>query len=174
MTHPFPAKPKLITKTSPLDLAWRAHDAAAASIGKADTKAGFVATLDTAVLAGVLAIADKSSSPKAFQVLTGLGAGCLVLAVLFAVTVVLPILRVRQTRRHAAGNWLYFGAVRHHSATELADRLTGEDPLRGVCAQTVTLARLAWLKHRLLQASLLATVAGIALFLTALIAGGTR
>jgi hypothetical protein len=155
-----------------LDLAWRAHDAAAASIGKADAKAGFVATLDTAIVAGVTTLTNLRDLSGAAYAAACAGLALIIVAVCAAVAVVLPILRARSTRRHAPGSWLYFGAVRHHTADDLADRLAGEDTVRAVCAQTITLARLAWLKHRLLQLALLSTVAGLMLLGPVLARGG--
>jgi hypothetical protein len=157
-----------------LTMAWRVHDAAAGSIGKADTKAGFVATVNTALLAGVVTLAHLDRLGTVARALVSLGIVLLVAAVLFAVAVVLPILRARHTK-HGSGNVLYFGTVRHHSPDELADRLGTEDTVREVCAQAVVLSRLSWIKHRLLQLSLLATIAGSNLVgWTLLIAGGAR
>jgi hypothetical protein len=158
-----------------LPMAWRVHDAAAGSIGKADTKAAFVATLNTALLAGVLTLAHVDRLSTASRVLVLVGVGLMVTAVLFAVAVVLPILRARQTTRTAAGDFLYFGAVRHESPDGLAERLGSEDAVREVCAQAVVLSRLSWIKHRLLQLSLIATIAGTNLVgWTLLLTGGLR
>ncbi|MDT5017031.1 MAG: hypothetical protein QOD39_3191 [Mycobacterium sp.] len=157
-----------------LAMAWRVHDAAAGSIDKADTKAGFVATLNTALLAGVLTIAHLDRLHTAGRVLVSLGVALMVAAVLFAVAAVLPILRARHTK-HNTGNVLYFGTVRQHSAARLADRLASEDTVQEVCGQAVVLSRLSWLKHRLVQLSLIATVAGSNLVgWTLLLAGGAR
>jgi len=160
---------------SALEMAWRVHDTSAGSIGKADAKAGFVATLNTALLAGVLTVAHLDRLDALGRVLVSIGGGLMVASILFAVAVVLPVLRARHNTRRTAGNVLYFGAVRHHSAEELADRLAAEDTVRTVCAQSITLARLAWTKHRLLQLSLLATIAGTNLVVwTLLLVGGAR
>jgi hypothetical protein len=157
-----------------LAMAWRVHDAAAGSIDKAETKAGFVATLNTALLAGVLTIARLDQLHTAGRILVTLGAALMVAAVLFAVAAVLPILRARHTK-HSTGNVLYFGTVRQHSAARLADRLASEDTVQEVCGQAVVLSRLSWLKHRLVQLSLIATVAGSNLVgWTLLLAGGAR
>jgi hypothetical protein len=157
-----------------LAMAWRVHDAAAGSIGKADTKAGFVATVNGALLAGVLTLVHLDRLGTGARLLVALGGALMVAAVLFAVAVVLPILRARHTR-HSSGNVLYFGTVRHHSPDDLADRLSSEDTVREVCAQAVVLSRLSWTKHRLLQLSLIATIAGTNLVgWTLLIAGGAR
>ncbi|MFF1823837.1 Pycsar system effector family protein, partial [Kribbella sp. NPDC058245] len=106
------------------------------------------------------------------RVLVSAGLVLMVGALLCAVAVVLPILRARHTK-HGAGSVLYFGTVRHYTPDELADRLAGEDTVREICAQSVILSRLSWRKHRLLQASMLATIAGSAVTgLTLLLTGG--
>ncbi|MEU4390601.1 Pycsar system effector family protein [Kribbella sp. NPDC023855] len=157
-----------------LAMAWRIHDAAAGSIGKADTKAGFVATLNTALLAGVLTLAHLDQLNTVSRALVSIGIFLMVAAVLFAVAVVLPILRARHTK-HSSGNVLYFGTVRHHSPDGLADRLGSENAVREVCAQAVVLSRLSWIKHRLLQLSLIATIAGTNLVgWTLLLTGAAR
>jgi hypothetical protein len=154
--------------------AQKVHDSVASSIGKADTKAGFVATLNTAVLAGVVALVRLDQLGTAGWVLVSLGVALMVGALLCAVAVVLPILRARHTK-HGAGNVLYFGTVRHYTAEELADRLAGEDTAWEMCAQAVVLSRLSWIKHRLLQASMYATIAGACITgLTLLLTGGVR
>lgn len=161
------------TGNEALGLAWRVHDAAAGSIGKADAKAGFFVTLDTAILAAVLTVGDLDRLGSVARVLLATGVLFLAVAILAAVGVVLPILRARHATERAAGDFLYFGAVRTHTPGELADRLIAEDTVQGVCAQSITLARLAWLKHRLLQVSMLATIAGSNLVgWTLLLAGG--
>lgn len=156
-----------------LDLAWRVHDTAAASIAKADTKAGFVATVNTALLAGVLTLTHPDRLGPVAGFLVSLGIAFMAAAILFAVAVAVPILRARNAKHATAGDFLYFGAVRHSSPNVLAERLEDEDPLRGVCNQAITLSRLSWLKHRLVQLSLLATIVGSNLVgWTFLFAGG--
>ncbi|MFC9694666.1 Pycsar system effector family protein [Kribbella sp. NPDC056951] len=155
-----------------LTRAQKVHDLVAGSIGKADAKAGFVATLNTAVLAGVVALVQLDHLGTAGRILVSLGLVLMVAALLCAVAVVLPILRARHTK-HGAGSVLYFGTVRHYTPDELADRLAAEDTVREVCAQSVILSRLSWRKHRLLQASMLATIAGATITgLTLLMTGG--
>jgi hypothetical protein len=149
-------------------------DSVASSIGRADAKAGFVATLNTAVLAGVVALVHLDRLGTAGRVLVSLGVALMVAALLCAVAVVLPILRARHTK-HGSGNVLYFGTVRHYAPEELAERLAGEDTAREMCAQAVVLSRLSWIKHRLLQVAMLATIAGASITgLTLLLTGGAR
>ncbi|MFK4084015.1 Pycsar system effector family protein [Kribbella sp. NPDC020789] len=157
-----------------LSRAQKIHDLVAGSIGKADAKAGFVATLNTAVLAGVVALVQFDQLGTAERLLVSGGLALLVAALLCAVAVVLPILRARHTK-HGAGSVLYFGTVRHYTPDELANRLAAADTVREICAQSVILSRLSWRKHRLLQAAMLATIGGsVVIGLTLLLTGGAR
>jgi pycsar effector protein len=154
--------------------AQKVHDSVVGSIGKADAKAGFVATLNTAVLAGVVALVQLDQLGAAGRVLLSVGVALMVAALLCAVAVVLPILRARHTK-HGSGNVLYFGTVRHYTPEELADRLETEDTAREMFAQAVVLSRLSWIKHRLLQVAMLATIAGATVTgLTLLLTGDVR
>lgn len=157
-----------------VDQAWRVHDTTAAAIGKADTKAGFAATLETAAIAAVVTVAGQPFIATAGKVALGISAALLLAALVLAVAVVLPILRNRHTKAARPGDYLYFGSLRRTTPTELADRLTSEDAVTGLCAQTITLSRLAWIKHRLLQASLIAAIAGIALAAVTVSLAGAR
>ncbi|TCC10903.1 Pycsar system effector family protein [Kribbella soli] len=139
-----------------LESSWRVLREIAESIGKADAKAVFVAGLNTAVLAGVLTLDRLGPAARVFVTI---GAILLVLALMFAVAVVLPILRARKSKHTSAG-FLDFGTVRHLTAAALLVRIVGEDTAHAVCAQAVLLVRLSWLKHRLLQVSMWATLAG--------------
>lgn len=157
-----------------LDLSWRVLGEVAGSIGKADAKAGFVATLNTAVLAGVFTLTHLDRLGTVARAFVMVGSVLLVIAVMFAVAVVLPVLRSRKSK-YTGGNFLYFGTVRNHSAAGLLARIASEDTAHAVCAQAVVLSRLSWLKHRLLQVSTWATIAGTNLIgWTLLTAGGAR
>jgi hypothetical protein len=156
-----------------LELSWRVLGEVGLSIGKADTMAGFVATLNTAVLAGMFTLTHLDRLATGARVFVTIGSVLLVIAVMFAVAVVLPILQSRKSKH--TGNFLYFGTVRHHSAVGLLARIASEDPAHAVCAHAVALSRLSWLKHRLLQVSMWATIAGTNLIgWTLLLAGGAR
>ncbi|MET9269799.1 Pycsar system effector family protein [Kribbella sp. NPDC003557] len=154
-----------------LDMAWRVLGEVGGSIGKADTKAAFVTTLNTAVLAGVFTLTHLDRIGTAARVFVTIGAVLLVIALMFAVAVVLPVLRARKTK-HNSGSLLYFGTVRQLSTARLLARIASEDTVDAVCAQAVVLSRLSWLKHRLLQVSMLATIAGANLIVWPLLLGG--
>ncbi len=155
-----------------LEFAWRVHDGAAGAIERVGAKAGFAATVEAAAAAALLAFAGSGpavTSPAA--VLLAAGAALLGAALVLAGAVVLPVLRSRRATRLDA-NFLYFGALRHSSPRCLAVRMYREDAVRLVCEQAVTLAGLAYRKHRLLQLSLLAALTAGVLCAAAVSAGG--
>ncbi len=105
-----------------LDLAWRMHDSAAQAIDKADTKAGFAATVETALAAVVLTLVSQShGAPFAARVSFGLALVALAVALGSALLVVVPRLH-RPADVLAPGEFLYFGAVRSRSVEQLLYR----------------------------------------------------
>src|SRR5262245_44591028 len=109
-----------------LDLAWRMHDSAAAAIDKADTKAGFAATVETALAAVVLTLVSQSDgTPLAARVLFGVALVALAVALGSALLVVVPRLHYTGLKL-MPGEFLYFGAVRVRSLRELRRHLDAE------------------------------------------------
>ena len=160
-----------------LDLAWRMHDSAAQAIDKADTKAGFAATVETAVAAVVLTLVSQShSAPLAERVLFGLA------LVALAVALSSALLVVPQLHRPAAGMaFLYFGAARSRSVEQLHNDIaptspSGKvaDPLDAVTHQAKCLAGIAWAKHRWLRVSFVAVAAGAVFAVAGVLIGGAR
>jgi hypothetical protein len=165
-----------------LDLAWRMHDSAVAAIDKADTKAGFAATVETALAAVVLTLVSQSHGERlAARVLFGLALVALAVALGSALLVVVPRLH-SPADALAPGEFFYFGAVRRRSVEQLLDRhvdphWTREkvaDPLLAVTHQAKRLADIAWAKHRLFRVSFVAVVAGAVLAVAGVLLGGAR
>lgn len=74
-----------------LALAWRMHDANKEAIDKADTKAGFAATVETALAAVVLTLVSQSEAePLPARVLFGIALVALAVALGSALLVVVP------------------------------------------------------------------------------------
>ncbi|GAB2635370.1 Pycsar system effector family protein [Kribbella swartbergensis] len=165
-----------------LDLAWRMHDSAAAAVDKADTKAGFAATVETALAAVVLTLVSQSDGdPVIGRVAFGVALVALAVALGSALLVVVPRLH-RPADALVPGEFLYFGAVRRRSVEQLLDRhidpqLSGEkiaDPLVAVTHQAKRLADIAWTKHQWLRVSFAAAVLGAVLTVTGVLVGGAR
>ncbi|MDX2971094.1 Pycsar system effector family protein [Kribbella solani] len=166
-----------------LELAWRMHDSAAAAIDKADTKAGFAATVETALAAVVLTLVSQSHGELLVaRVAFGVALVALAVALGSALLVVVPRLG-RPADALEPGEFLYFGAVRRRSVEQLLDRhidpktynnkVAGR-PLVAVVHQAKRLADIAWAKHWWLRVSFVAAVAGAVLAVAGVLIGGAR
>jgi hypothetical protein len=170
-----------------MDLAWRMYDSAAAAIDKADTKAGFAATVETALAAVVLTLVSQShGSPLVARMAFGVALVALAVALGSALLVVVPRLH-RPADALVPGEFLYFGAVRRRSIDQLRDHLISRDvvgfgkytyevaePFEAVVHQAKRLADIAWTKHRWLRVSFVAAVAGAVLAVVGVLIGGAR
>ncbi|GAA3144734.1 hypothetical protein JOF29_005696 [Kribbella aluminosa] len=169
-----------------MDLAWRMHDAAAQAIDKADTKAGFAATVETALAAVVLTLVSRShGSPLVARVSFGVALVALAVALGSALLVVVPRM-YRPADALVPGEFLYFGAVRRRSVEQLLERHIYPrsydnkvaDPLVAVTHHAKRLAGIAWTKHQWLRVSFVAAVGGavfaVAGVLVAAGVGGAR
>ncbi|WP_329481585.1 DUF5706 domain-containing protein [Kribbella sp. NBC_01484] len=164
-----------------LDLAWRMHDSAAAAIDKADTKAGFAATVETALAAVVLTLVSQShSAALAVRVLFGLALAALAVALGSALLVVVPRLH-HPGFKLVPGEFLYFGAVRLRSIRELRQHIDPEvygelvaEPWEAVSHHAKRLADIAWSKHHWLRISLTAASAGVLFSVAGVLVGGAR
>lgn len=165
------------------DLAWRMHDAAAAAIDKADTKAGFAAAVETALAAVVLSLVSQAhGAPLAARVLFGLSLVALAVALSAALLVVTPRLHT-PGKELSPGEFLYFGAVRMRSIEQLRQHLVARgynqwyevaEPWEAISHQAKRLSQIAWTKHRLARASLVAAGGGAVLAAGAVLIGGAR
>jgi hypothetical protein len=154
-----------------VEQAWRIHDAQAAWTAAVDAKASFSFALQSAIIAaiGALVAADRVFRDlhdwrNWFLIAGGLG---LVTGVGFAAAVVAPRLRPQDLRKESASNHIYFGHLRHWKgrASELAARLPSDDMLPQLTRQIIIMGDIAWRKHRCVQISIWAGVAGGALLL---------
>lgn len=135
------------------------YDHTQQAIGRADTKASLVVTAQAAVLGYLLT--QPFPTAGAGRVLFIAGAGLLLAALALAGAAVYP----RLTRR-AAGHGrdgVYWGEIALTWTPEaLAQHLARQDPaqrLETLTRQLVAVAKVSWRKHRLLQASLLVSLA---------------
>ncbi|MEU0093880.1 Pycsar system effector family protein [Kribbella sp. NPDC006257] len=166
--------------TAVLDLAWRMHDQAASAIDKADTKAGFAATVETALAAVVLTLTTQShGAPIGARVLFGLALIGLAVALASALLVVIPRLH-RPTDQLVPGEFLYFGAVRLRSIEQLRQHIVNDadgeyevaKPWEAVSHHAKRLAAIAWTKHRWLRVSFLAAILGAVFSMAGVLVGG--
>ncbi|MGY4770312.1 Pycsar system effector family protein (plasmid) [Kribbella sp. CWNU-51] len=167
-----------------MDLAWRMHDSAAAAIDKADTKAGFAATVETALAAVVLTLVSRShGSPLGARMAFGVALVSLAVALGSALLVVVPRLH-RPAHALVPGEFLYFGAVRVRSIEQLRKHIVNQgnassrygvaEPLEAIAHHSKRLAEIAWTKHRLARVSVLAAGIGAVLAVAGVLIGGAR
>lgn len=152
---------------SGLEALWKIHAAQVEWTGRVDTKASFAFGLESAALGLVVALSSPGRTYAALEgwlepFLYWAGLVLLLGGALLALLVVIPRLRHRAARDEADENYIYFGHVRHWSADALAERVLAADDLPNVLArQCVTMARIAWRKHRLVQLSMIVGASGI-------------
>ncbi len=153
----------------PEERAWRIHAAIADWTGKADTKASFALTIESAFLGFVIAFAREDTDRLAENPRGGAILGFVLLflglAILISAAVVIPYLRSSQLKREAAENYVYFGHLRHWKPDDLAKELETGSTLPSLSQQLINMSDIAWSKHRRLQASLLLAGIGLGLWI---------
>jgi hypothetical protein len=152
------------------ETAWRIHTAIGEWTARVDAKASFALTLESAALAGIVAL---SGEDHLFGNLKGYGARSLlwigtllILAgAVFAILVVVPRLRKSKVEPEAGQNYVYFGHLQFWDASALEQALQQEDVLPVLARQLVVTSRIAWQKHRFVQFSfLLSAIGGVFVF----------
>ena len=151
-----------------VETAWRIHAANADWTGKVDSKASFALAIESAIVAGVVALA---SDQRRLSELDGfwtrafftVGAVALIAALLCVVRVVRHRLRSKSVKGEAPENFIYFGHAQHWAADDLAAALKEYDMLEMLSRQIIDISRIAWMKHRMLQLSMTLTTTGVSL-----------
>ncbi|MCC3779369.1 Pycsar system effector family protein [Streptomyces sp. UNOB3_S3] len=152
--------------------AWQIHTALTDLIGKADAKASFALAIESAALTAIIAMSgprEPFGVQKGFFSVASLRAGVVMicLGALTAVIAVMPRLWASPADRQWPRNHIYFGHLRQWDPHLLARRLAEEDPLPALARQIVIMSRIAWLKHRCVQWSLVLATAGAVLVVLA-------
>jgi hypothetical protein len=158
-----------------LDFAWRVHGALDSWTGKVDSKASIILAIESAALGFILTLSKKgerlASLDGASETAYRLAIGALVLAVLFALLVVMPQLRRRQAKKNWRKGMVYFGHLRHWDPVNLAKALQTNQVYESQLAhQLVTMSEIAWKKHARLQWSVGFLIAGAACLIFAIVA----
>jgi hypothetical protein len=159
----------------PVDEAWRIHDALAEWTGKVDTKASFALTIESALLAGVVALSHQGSQLNSLHhrdiiVLYDIGVAMLGAGVLAAASVVMPRLTPRKTlAKEASSNYVYFGHLRYWRAADLEVALRHNDVLPVLARALVSMSQHAWTKYLCMQLSLMFSALGAALIVIVLL-----
>jgi Pycsar effector protein len=162
-----------MTKDQPvadaLDTAWKIHAAQVDWTGKVDGKAVFAFGIQSAALGLIVTLSSSGRVLSQLHNAIGvagyyLGIAALLLGATCALFVVKPRLRSRAVEAEAKDAYIYFGHLRQWTAENLASRLRNQNDLLGVlAAQCVTMAKISWRKHRLVQVSMISGAFGIGL-----------
>jgi hypothetical protein len=160
----------------PRETAWRIHAAVGEWTARVDAKASFALTLESAALAGIVALSDNGhrfSHLHGYGVRGTLWAGALLIltGAVLAIFVVAPRLRsVKKLESEAPQNFIYFGHLQFWDPAALAQKLEQEDTLPILSNQLVNMSKIAWRKHRFVQLSfLLAAIGGVLVFIAGLL-----
>lgn len=161
----YPASHLRDRTASAVDNAWKLHAALTDWTGKVDAKASFALAIESAAMAILVTLADENRHlnnvfDRWQQYPFWAGVAMLAIGIVLAATVVLPYLRTRRLLDESKNNYIYFGHLRHWAPGELAATLRREDILAPLSQQLVIMSKIAWVKHRLLQLSLLSAILG--------------
>lgn len=161
-----------MTLPDPIDTAWRIHAAQMDWTGKVDAKASFALTIESAVLAGAVALSKSDGrfgNLKGFLPLLFFWAGVtlLALAVVLAVLVVMPRTRDESLATEWSENFIYFGHLQHWKADALENALRSKDPLPMLSRQLIVMAKIACTKHTMVKWSMRSALPGAFLIVVA-------
>ncbi|WCN81966.1 Pycsar system effector family protein [Micromonospora sp. LH3U1] len=149
-----------------VDFAWRCHSAQESWTAKVDTKASILLTADLIGVAALLARLSNpmSDSPSWHRITDGAAIALVGFAVITTIAVIFPLLGTRTSA--ATPGTIYFGHLRRRDPEDVAQQLLGATLINQIdqlSRQLVAMARVNWIKHRLLQAGLVLSVAGYAI-----------
>jgi len=150
-----------------VEFAWRVHSAMESWTAKADVKASILLAFEGGMAVLIVTSRDLVLSHRERWpgVVTAATLGLLALAIITAAMVVMPTMG--SARRHRAifrDHWVFFGHLRHWTPSDLANRigrLSRTDELDNLAGQLVRMSQINWRKHRLLQSSVVLTVAAL-------------
>lgn len=148
-----------------LDTAWKIHAAIVDWTGKVDAKASFAFTVESAAVATMVAL---SGDGRIFACLRGFwqnatfyAAGLLFLLAAFAaLIVVVPRLRMKEVKKEAPFNFIYFGHLQHWESEQLRWKIENTNLLPVLARQLVVMSKLCWQKHVLAATSFILTGCG--------------
>jgi len=157
------ANQKKIDEREALETAWRLHASVQDWVGKVDAKASFAFGLEVAVITAVLALTTKGdASLDSWHEVTLFIVGVVLigLAIVMASLAVVPRIRMRRHLEAKSHDFVYFGQLKNWHPDDLQEALLERSPLEGLSKQLVVISRIAWRKHRLVQASLALSIVG--------------
>jgi hypothetical protein len=160
-------RPESADDRASIDFVWRVHVAMESWTAKADVKASILLAFDGGMAVLIVTSRDLmlGHQQRWPTVLAGVALGLLALAIVASAVVVMPVIGSARSHRSSFNDrWIFFGHLRHWTATDLASRvgrLNRTDELDNVTHQLVQMSQINWYKNRLLQSSVVLTVAAI-------------
>lgn len=151
------------TQRQAMESAWRIHAVLMDWTGKADAKAAVVLSLESAVMTAFAVLSGgrpHSAGPTVSALCYWTGGGLLVLSVAVCVLAVLPRLKGVGSGEQRRMDYIYFGHLKRWDSQDLAEALPVHEVLPMLARQLVTLSRVCWRKHRLVQLSIIVACAG--------------
>jgi hypothetical protein len=152
--HPKPQRELSTASSGPeaVSTAWHILGVQMDWSGKVDAKASFALAIESAVLAGLLALSQTSHRLIIFEGTAakasyGLAVGFLIAGAAAAVSVVFPRLwrtRVNPDWRHS---YIYFGDLRRWQPADLEKELREGDILDALARQLISMSVVTWGKH---------------------------
>lgn len=159
-----------------IETAWRIHGAVGEWTARVDAKASFALTLQSAAIAGILALTSDDHRLAHLHgwgslILLWSGVVFIMAGAGFAIWVVVPRLRATNMQTEAPDNFIYFGHLRLRTADQLTAALQQHDPLPVLSRQLIVMSQIAWVKHQHVQWSFRFFLAGAALVFLAGVTG---
>lgn len=154
-----------MTDHEPVETAWHIHAALADWTGKVDAKASFALTIESAVLAGIVALSGdghRLSGLSGFWTHAFYWSGVLLLvsAVVLSASTVAPGLRHKSLKAEQPHNFIYFGHIKDWKEDDLTEALRQREILPVLSRQLVVMSRIAWKKHQTVLFSFLLACSG--------------
>jgi Family of unknown function (DUF5706) len=146
-----------------IETAWRIHAAHIAWIESADSKAGLAFALQSATITVTLFLTSNGPAAVAREVdrmVIAAGVAAIMAGAVFSGMVITPHLRTGRLRRESRTDHIYFGHTRLWVPEDLERSIRQKDPVPQISRQIIALAKIAWVKHRRVQASIGLTMAG--------------
>ena len=150
-----------------VEAAWQIHAAQMEWTARVDSKASTALAIQSAALAAVAFLSDGDQVLGHLggieRVIFWLGSSLLAASVVCVSFVVRPHLRTKHLADEAPDNFIFFGHLKYWKYEALESRLGEGAVLTTLAKQIVEMAKVAWFKHRLLQASMSGALIGTGL-----------
>lgn len=160
-----------LTEEQSIETAWKIHASIGDWTARADAKATFALTIETALLALIVAFAGSGHLSGLQGILVTFSGAMLAASILASALVVYPSLRSSALKAEVPANFIYFGHIKQMTEAQVVAQIKGDQLLAALARQLKVTADIAWEKHRRVQTSLIAAGIGAVLAAVAVLAG---